>query len=100
MARQFGQAGGQGGGQGGRGGPGGRTNRPQRPQTVWVPAPDGKGDPKPVEVRTGITDGRNTQIVSGELKPGDKVIVGLATEKAAATGASPMGGPGGGRRGF
>jgi len=99
MARQFGQAGGQGGG---RGGPGGRMNRPQRPQTVWVPAPDGKGDPKPVEVRTGITDGRNTQIVSGELKPGDKIIVGLATAKAA-TGASPMGGPGGpggGRRGF
>ena len=97
MARQFGQAGGQGGG--GRGGPGGRMNRPQRPQTVWIPPADGKGEPKAVEVRTGITDGRNTQIVSGELKVGDKVIVGLATAKAA-TGASPMGGPGGGRRGF
>jgi HlyD family secretion protein len=54
-----------------------------------------------VEVRTGITDGRYTQIVSGEIKAGDKVIVGLATAKAAATGASPMGAPaGGGRRGF
>ncbi|HYK43174.1 MAG TPA: efflux RND transporter periplasmic adaptor subunit [Thermoanaerobaculia bacterium] len=94
MARQFGQAGG-----GGRGGPGGRMTRAARPSTVWIPPADPKGDPKMVEVRTGITDGRYTQIVSGEIKAGDKVIVGLATAKAA-TGASPMGGPGGGRRGF
>jgi hypothetical protein len=70
-----------------------------RPQTVWLPPADPKADPKPVEVRTGITDGRFTQVVSGDLKAGDTVIIGLATAKAAATG-SPMGGPGGGRRGF
>ena len=89
MARQFGQS--------GRGGPAG-AGRPgrMRPQTVWLPPPNGKGDPKPVDVRTGITDGRYTQVVSGEVKPGDNVIVGLATAKAA-TGASPVGG---GRRGF
>jgi HlyD family secretion protein len=99
MARQFGQAGGNGPG-GGRGGAGGRMTRAARPSTVWIPAADGKGDPKMVEVRTGITDGRYTQIVSGEIKAGDKVIVGLATAKAA-TGGSPMGAPaGGGRRGF
>jgi len=94
MARQFGQSGGRGPG-------GGGANRPNRmrPQTVWLPPSDPKADPKPVEVRTGITDGRYTQIVSGDLKAGDTVIIGLATAKAAATG-SPMGGPGGGRRGF
>jgi HlyD family secretion protein len=94
MARQFGQT----GGGSGRGGAAGRPNR-MRPQTVWVAQADPKADPKAVEVRTGITDGRYTQIVSGEIKAGDKVIVGLATAKAAAA-ASPMGGPGGGRRGF
>ncbi|HWZ86985.1 MAG TPA: efflux RND transporter periplasmic adaptor subunit [Thermoanaerobaculia bacterium] len=40
------------------------------------------GEPKAVEVRTGITDGRFTEIVSGDLKEGDAVIVGLATTKA------------------
>ncbi len=71
-----------------------------RPSTIYKP--DGpKGEPKPVEIRTGITDGRYTQIVSGDVKAGDLVIVGLATAKASAT-ASPVGAPGGGggRRGF
>src|SRR5262249_35302574 len=90
MARQFGQSGGRGPGGGGGAGRPGRM----RPQTVWLPSPDPKAEPKPVEVRTGITDGRFTQVVSGELKPGDTVIIGLATAKAA-SGGSPMGGPGG-----
>ncbi|MDQ2969671.1 MAG: efflux RND transporter periplasmic adaptor subunit [Acidobacteriota bacterium] len=91
MARQFGQSGGRGAG-------GGRNAR-LRPSTIYKP--DGsKGEPKAVEIRTGITDGRYTQIVSGDVKAGDLVIVGLATAKAATTG-SPMGAPGGGgRRGF
>jgi HlyD family secretion protein len=90
MAQQFGETGG-----GGRGGA-----KRMRPQTVWEPGSGPKSDPKPVEVRTGITDGRFTQIVSGGVKAGDVVITGLATAKAATTGASPMGAPGGGRRGF
>jgi HlyD family secretion protein len=95
MARQFGQTGG-GSGSGGRPG-GGRA----RPQTVYEPQGP-KGEPKPVEVRTGVTDGRFTQIVSGEVKPGDTVIVGLATAKAATTGGPPGAAPAGpgGRRGF
>jgi HlyD family secretion protein len=100
MARQFGQTGGAGGGPGGAGaggrpGGGGRA----RPQTVYEPQGP-KGEPKPVEVRAGVTDGRFTQIVSGEVQPGDTVIVGLATAKAATTGGSPGAGPGGPRRGF
>ncbi len=89
-------SGGRGGGRGGSG-----SRAAARPQTVYVSI-DPKGDPKAVEIRTGITDGRFTQVLSGELKAGDPVIVGLATTKAATTGASPMGAPpgGGGRRGF
>ena len=86
MARQFGETGG-----GARGG-----QKRMRPQTIWEPGSSPKAEPKAVEVRTGITDGRYTQIVSGDVKVGDTVIIGLATAKAA-TSASPMGG---GRRGF
>ncbi len=31
---------------------------------------------KPVSVTLGITDSRNTEVLGGELKPGDKVVVG------------------------
>ena len=41
--------------------------------TVYVV--DGK-DIKPVSVQLGITDNRNSEVVVGDLKPGDKVIVG------------------------
>jgi HlyD family secretion protein len=54
---------------------------------------------KPVSIRTGITDGRFTHVVSGDLKPGDAVVVGIATSKV--EGPPPMGGqggPGGGTR--
>src|SRR5712692_7660604 len=91
MAGQFAQTGGGGGHS--------RGNARMRPQTVYeLPTPDA-AEPKPIEVRTGITDGRFTQVVSGDLKPGNSVVVGLATTKAAA-GQSPLGapaGPGGGR---
>ncbi|HEX2833983.1 MAG TPA: efflux RND transporter periplasmic adaptor subunit [Thermoanaerobaculia bacterium] len=58
---------------------------------------------KAMTIRTGITDGRFTHVISGELKPGDEVVVGIATSKVES--AAPMGGqggpggPGGGRRG-
>jgi HlyD family secretion protein len=54
------------------------------------------GDPKPVEIRAGVTDGRNTQVLSGDLKVGDTVIVGLVTSKASSS--QVPGAPGGGRR--
>ncbi len=66
-----------------------------RTQTVYVLGADKKL--APVEIRTGITDGRFTHVVSGALKPGDAVVVGLATSKVES--AAPMGGPGGGPRG-
>jgi HlyD family secretion protein len=53
---------------------------------------------KPVEIRTGITDGRFTQVVEGELKEGDVIVTGTATSRASTTG-SPMSSPMGGARG-
>jgi HlyD family secretion protein len=62
-------------------------------QTVYTISPG--AEPKAVEIRTGVTDGRNTQILSGDLKVGDTVIVGLVTSKATA---SQVPGAPGGRR--
>ena len=70
------------------------------PQTVYVLTGEGKEKKlTPVEIRTGITDGRFTQVLSGNLKPGDNVVIGLATAKV--EGPPPMGGQqqGGGQRG-
>lgn len=44
---------------------------------VWLPTP--QGDPTPVELKTGITDGVFTELLEGELKERDEVIVGLDT---------------------
>ena len=55
---------------------------------VYVPAPRA---PKEVRLRTGLTDGNATEIVGGELKEGDEVIVGTA----GIGGSAPRGGAGG-----
>ncbi|HEX7852773.1 MAG TPA: efflux RND transporter periplasmic adaptor subunit [Sphingobium sp.] len=43
-------------------------------QTVYVQGSDGK--PSPVRVTTGDTDGSQTEVLSGDLKPGMKIITG------------------------
>ncbi len=80
---------------------GGKARRPG--QTVYTIGAPPAGDPKPVEIKAGITDGRFTQVAGGELKEGELVVVGLVTAKAdASAGRNPMapaaGGPGGPRR--
>ena len=87
----------------GQGGPGGaagqlpagrRRGGPAKGQTVYTLSAEKK--PAPIEVRTGISDGRFTQVLSGNVKEGDSLIVGVATSKV--EGPPPMGGqgPGGG----
>jgi HlyD family secretion protein len=49
---------------------GARTSEPH----VWVLH---NGQPTQVLVKTGITDGRNTEVTGGDLKPGTPVIVNL-----------------------
>jgi HlyD family secretion protein len=84
---------GSGGGLGGAASqmPGGRRGAPGKTQTVYILGADKKL--KPVEIRTGISDGRFTQVISGELKAGDDIVVGMATSKV--EGPPPMGGQGG-----
>jgi HlyD family secretion protein len=88
---------GRGRGPGGAAGqlPGGRDAA--KTQTVYIL--DAEKKLKPVEIRTGLSDGRFTQVVSGTLKEGDLVVIGMATSKVES--APPMGGqggPGGGPR--
>ncbi len=47
-----------------------------------------------VEVTTGISDGRSTEILSGNLKVGDALVT-RRTDKVASTPGSPASGPGG-----
>jgi HlyD family secretion protein len=74
----------------------------KKQQTIYIL--DANKKPQPVEIRTGITDGRYTEVVEGGLKEGQDVIIGMATTKVESGGAtgSPFGGggrPGGGGRG-
>jgi len=65
-----------------------RMGRNRPPQTAQ--AADGSrtlyvlrgGEPRPVRVRTGVSDGERTEILSG-LEPGDEVIVSLRQPRAA-----------------
>jgi len=41
---------------------------------VWLLGPDGK--PRPVSVRLGISDGTSTELLGGELKEGEEVLIG------------------------
>jgi HlyD family secretion protein len=102
--RQGGQgqarSGGPGGGAGFSAGGGAARRQRQPGQTVYVLAKEGdkKGELQRVRLQTGITDGHYTQVtrvLSGELKPGDPVITGLATLTAPQTSGSTTSGRGG-----
>ncbi len=56
---------------------------------LWVTGADGQ--PSPLEVRTGLTDGTSTELLEGPLKEGDEVILGPGEPPAAA---KKAGGPG------
>lgn len=82
-----------------------RRDRPERTatvargatQTVYVKG--GDGQPQPVQVVTGDTNGNVTEVIGGNLKPGQEVITGqLASGDAAAGGSSRRSGAGGQRR--
>jgi len=50
-------------------------------KTVWKMNP--AGDPEPVTVHTGISDGSFTEVTGGPLNEGDQVIVGIEAPRAA-----------------
>lgn len=79
-----------------RGGEGGKPEKGW--QTIYRLAADGKL--QPVQLRTGLSDGKFSEVLEGELAAGESIVVGLATTKAgAAPASSPLGqsGPGGRR---
>jgi HlyD family secretion protein len=55
-----------------------------------------EGEPSPVDVRLGLTDGASTEIVSGPLVEGAEIIVGVGDNRG---GAAATPGTGGGPRG-
>ena len=75
------------------------NRRSTRPAVVWVLGADRK--PQAKQVVTGITDGVATEVVSGELNEGDKIIVADTTQAGTASaggGRPPIPIMGGGRR--
>ena len=67
-------------------------------QTVYRLGADGKL--AGVQVRTGLSDGKFSEVLDGELAAGETIVVGLATSKAgSSSGSSPLSpsGPGGRR---
>ena len=64
---------------------------------LWILNAQGKLEP--VFVRTGVTDGRFTEITSKDLKPGDQVVMGVSSisESEGGQATSPLTGSGGQR---
>jgi len=61
---------------------------------VWILNPNGKLVPVPVV--TGLNDGRYTEIVTPQLKDGDQIVIGVASNNAdvaSQQGRSPLVGP-------
>jgi len=65
-----------------------RAASPITPGRVWRLGQDDR--PSPVDIRTGISDGSFTEVVGGEIKAGEQVIVG--TSQPARSPASASGG--------
>lgn len=74
-----------------------RRGRNARPGEAGVPGRvhlvDAKGNPRAITLRIGATDGAFSEVLSGEIKPGDTVITGSQSAK-------PASGTGGFRFGF
>jgi HlyD family secretion protein len=55
---------------------GGRGGREGVPGTVWVAEPGAGSLPVALPVRAGMTDGTYTEILGGDLRPGQAVVIG------------------------
>ncbi|MDQ6860098.1 MAG: efflux RND transporter periplasmic adaptor subunit [Verrucomicrobiota bacterium] len=95
-------SGGPGGARGGGGGGAQRGGQGERrsERTIYVLAERG-AEPKPVQIKTGISDGISTEVLEG-LKDGDTVVTGAVQASGAAARPAASNNPftgGGGRRG-
>jgi HlyD family secretion protein len=69
----------------------GPNRRSEQQPVVWALGADGK--PRPVRVQLGVSDGSFTAVNSGDLREGDRVIVGDVSAKAGKTAPGFGGGP-------
>ena len=53
-------------------------------QTVYIKGE--AGEPRPVSITTGVTNGSMTEVIGGDLKPGDQVITGQLSGDGAQSG--------------
>jgi len=59
---------------------------------VWVAGTDTEKKPRVIEVRLGLTDGTMTEVLSGDLKEGQEVLVGtIGAQKGGAPAGAPRG---------
>jgi hypothetical protein len=102
-----GRGGSGGGGFGGRGPGGAGGSGGGRSAILWVEAGDGQF--KPIQVRTGLTDGTRTEISGPDIHEGLEIVVSDLSQTTTTTNTNrpttnlPFGVPnigGGGRRGF
>ena len=66
-----------------------RAANPTTRGRVWVAGDD--GSLRPVSVVTGLTDGAVSELVNGELKSGDEVIVGVERDDRRPGSRRPLG---------
>jgi HlyD family secretion protein len=69
----------------------------QAPQTVYVP--DQRGQPKAVQVKTGISDANRVEVAGGDLAQGQEVITGMPA-KPGVSSSQPQGSGGTKKLGF
>src|SRR5574337_37595 len=74
---------------GGDGSPGPRGGVKGGGQTIWVLGND--QTPQPVSVKLGITDGSTSDLLEGDLKEADEVIIGAVSREASGGPAQPFG---------
>ena len=67
----------------------GRDAAANRQRTVYVLRDH---EAVPVRARLGISDGASTEVVSGDLKQGEQIIVAMGTEGSSASSSRPTGG--------
>jgi len=72
------------------------SERRQGGQTVWVQNGEGKLEPR--RVQTGLTDGRVTEIVAGNLEEGDVLVTGEVTPESSQDRTQQSGSPFGPQR--
>ena len=72
-------------------GMGGTGGQRKRPTTVWYL--DETGKLAATFIRAGVTDNSYTEVLRGDLKEGQEIILGEVSTQAASSAASGPGGP-------